>query len=197
VIRRGGMPRLCDRLLPMTRPFVDLFAVVLAALLIAGCASVEPAAPVVGGDSFAGRLSVRVEPTSSTSARALAAAFDLRGTPTAGTLGLSTPIGSMLAQARWQPGSVVLVTPQGSRRFADLDALTREVLGESVPIEAWFDWLHGRPWPGAASTPQAAGTGFRQLGWTVDLSRFAAGAVSATRLEPQPPVGVRIQLDGS
>jgi hypothetical protein len=78
----------------------------------------------------------------------------------------------MLAQARWQPGSVVLVTPQGSRRFADLDALTREVLGESVPIEAWFDWLHGRPWPGAASTPQTAGTGFRQLGWTVDLSRF-------------------------
>jgi outer membrane lipoprotein LolB len=181
----------------MTRPFVDLFASLLAAFLIAGCATVEPAAPVLGGDSFAGRLSVRVEPTASTSARSLAAAFDLRGTPTAGTLGLSTPIGSMLAQARWQPGSVVLVTPQGSRRFADLDALTREVLGESVPIEAWFDWLHGRPWPGAASTPQAAGTGFRQLGWTVDLSRFAAGAVSATRLEPQPPVGVRIQLDGS
>ena len=181
----------------MTRLSASLFASLVAVVLIAGCASVEPAPPVVGGDSFAGRLSVRVEPTASTSARSLTASFDLRGTPSAGTLGLSTPIGSLLAQARWQPGSVVLVTPQGSRRFADLDSLTREVLGESVPIEAWFDWLHGRPWPGAASTPQPAGSGFRQLGWTVDLSRFAAGAVSATRLEPQPPVGVRIQLDGS
>jgi len=169
----------------------------LAPLLIAGCTTLEPAAPVAGGDAFAGRLSVRVEPTGSTPARSLAAAFDLRGNPSAGTLGLSTPLGSMLAEARWQPGSVVLVTPQGTRRFADLDALTREVLGESVPIEAWFDWLHGRPWPGAGSWPQAAGAGFEQLGWTVDLSRFAAGAVSASRREPQPPVGVRIQLDGS
>ena len=181
----------------MTRSLASLSAGVLAAFLIAGCASVEPAAPVVGGDSFAGRLSVRIEPTASASARSLTATFDLRGSPTAGTLGLSTPLGSMLAQARWQPGSVVLVTPQGSRTFADLGALTQEVLGESVPIEAWFDWLHGRPWPGAASTPQAAGAGFQQLGWTVDLSRFSTGAVSATRLEPQPPVGVRIQLDGS
>ena len=114
---------------------------------------------MVGGDSFAGRLSVRVEPTGSAPARSLAAAFDLRGSAAAGSLGLSTPLGSMLAQARWQPGSVVLVTPQGSRRFADLDALTREVLGESVPIEAWFDWLHGRPWPGARE--HAAGRGDR------------------------------------
>ena len=174
-----------------------LLAGFLAPLLIVGCTSLEPALPIAGGDAFAGRLSVRVEPTGSTPARSLAAAFDLRGNPSAGTLGLSTPLGSMLAEARWQPGSVVLVTPQGTRRFADLDALTREVLGESVPIEAWFDWLHGRPWPGARSSPQAAGAGFEQLGWTVDLSRFAAGAVSANRREPQPPVGVRIQLDGS
>ena len=104
----------------------------------------------------------------------------------------------MLAQARWQPGSVVLVTPQGSRRFADLDALTREVLGESVPIEAWFDWLHGRPWPGAASTPQAAGTGFRAArldGRPVALRRRRG--LGHAGCEPQPPVGVRIQLDGS
>jgi len=173
------------------------FAALLAPLLVAGCASLEPAAPIAGGDAFAGRLSVRVESAGSAPARSLAAAFDLRGSPSAGTLGLSTPLGSMLAEARWQPGSVVLVTPQGTRRFADLDALTREVLGESVPIEAWFDWLHGRPWPGAASTPQLAGAGFDQLGWTVDLSRFAAGAVAAQRREPPPPVGVRIQLDGS
>ena len=114
----------------------------------------------------------------------------------------------MLAQARWSPTEVVLVTPQGTRRFADLDALTREVLGESVPIEAWFDWLHGRPWPGAASTPSTSAdasmpravahrASFMQLGWTVDLSRFGDGAVSATRATPAPTVTVRIRLDRS
>ena len=177
----------------MTRLLVPL----LAAFAIAGCASVEPAAPVTGGEAFAGRLSVRVEPNGAAPARSLAAAFDLRGSASAGTLGLSTPLGSMLAEARWRPGSVVLVTPQGTRRFADLDDLTREVLGESVPVEAWFDWLHGRPWPGAASTSQAAGGSFSQLGWSVDLSRLAAGAVVASRQQPLPAVAVRIQLDGS
>ena len=106
----------------------------------------------------------------------------------------------MLAEARWSPGEVVLVTPQGTRRFADLDALTREVLGESVPIEAWFDWLRGRPWPGAPSAPldSRRAAGFRQLGWRVDLSRFAAGAVAAhARSRRRRSVTVRIRLDGS
>ena len=169
----------------------------LAALLLAACASVEPVAPAAGGDAFSGRLSLRVEPLGTAPARAFSAAFDLRGDPAAGALGLSTPLGSMLAQARWKAGAVILVTPQGTRQFADLDGLTRDVLGESVPIEAWFDWLRGRPWPGAPSTPRPAGAGFDQLGWTVDLARFVEGAVSATRREPQPAVAVRIQLDGS
>ena len=170
----------------------------LVALLIAGCASVEPAVPVTGGDAFAGRLSVRVEPAGSAPARSLAAAFDLRGSPAAGTLGLSTPLGSMLAEARWRPGAVVLVTPQGTRRFADLDALTREVLGESIPIEAWFDWLRGRPWTGApsASSPDVP-QGFEQLGWRVDLGRFDEGSVLATRTSPPPTVVARIRLDRS
>jgi hypothetical protein len=80
------------------------------------------------------------------------------------------------------------VTPQGTRRFADLDALTREVLGESVPLEAWFDWLHGRPWPGAASTPEPGGAGFGQLGWAVDLSRFAPARSPRAGREPLPAV---------
>ena len=168
-------------------------AAVLAALWLAGCASLTPLAPAGDGDSFSGRLAVRVEAQVGVPARALSAAFDLRGGARAGALGLSTPLGSMLAQARWQPGEVVLATPQGTRRFDDLDGLTREVLGESVPIEAWFDWLHGRPWPGAPSSP--TGAGFAQLGWTVDLGRFGESAVSSRRTEPPPLVTVRIQLD--
>ena len=117
--------------------------------------------------------------------------------------GLSTPLGSMLAQARWAPGDVTLTTPQGGRGYPDLDSLTHDVLGESVPVEAWFDWLHGRPWSAAPSQPapppgtETATSRFTQLGWQVDVTRLETGAVVATRRSPLPVVTVRIQLDRS
>jgi outer membrane lipoprotein LolB len=168
-------------------------------LAAAGCATVAPLQPASVGESISGRMALRIDANGTEPAHAFSAAFDLRGNASAGVLGLSTPLGSQLAQARWAPGEVVLTTLQGTRRFADLDALTRDALGESVPIEAWFDWLRGRPWADAPSTPRppAAGDGFEQLGWSVDLARFADGAVSATRTLPLPVVTVRIQLDRS
>ena len=167
------------------------------ALLLAACTTLSPAPPG-GTDALSGRLALRVEAAGNEAARAFSAAFDLRGNAEAGTLGLSTPLGSTLAEARWSPAEVVLATPQGTRRFATLDALTQEALGESVPVEAWFDWLRGRPWPGAPSA-RSTGTddGFDQLGWHVDLGRFTEGTVAATRASPPPVVTVRIRLDRS
>jgi outer membrane lipoprotein LolB len=126
----------------------------------------------------------------------MSAAFELEGDAGAGRFGLVTPLGNMVAQARWQPGQVVLATPQGETRYADLDALTREMLGESLPVAALFDWLRGRPWPGAASvaTKPPTETGFEQLGWSVSLARFDEAWVSARR-EQAPVVTVRAKLD--
>jgi outer membrane lipoprotein LolB len=176
---------------------------VAATLLLAtGCATVPALAP--RGDSLSGRLTLRVEDFGMQPPRTLSAAFDLRGDARAGTFGLSTPLGTMLALARWSPNEVVLTTPQGERSFASLAELTREAVGQSVPIEAWFDWLRGRPWPGAPSSATAptAGArtspgpvGFSQLGWSVDLSHFHEGNVIATRSEPAPTVSARIHLD--
>jgi outer membrane lipoprotein LolB len=176
---------------------------VAATLLLAtGCATVPVLAP--SGDSLSGRLTLRVEDFGMQPPRTLSAAFDLRGDARAGTFGLSTPLGTMLALARWSPNEVVLTTPQGERSFASLAELTREAVGQSVPIEAWFDWLRGRPWPGApstateptASTRTSTGRlGFSQLGWSVDLSHFHEGNVIATRSEPPPSVSARIHLD--
>jgi outer membrane lipoprotein LolB len=174
------------------------FGLALATLALAACTTLPPAAPV-GGDTLSGRLALRVEASRDASSKAFSAAFDLRGGPSAGTLALSTPLGSTLAEARWSPAEVVLATPQGTRRFANLDELTRDALGESVPIEAWFDWLRGRPWPGAPSEPAPEpGQGFAQLGWRVDLGSFTAdGMLNATRTAPPPMVTVRIRLDRS
>jgi len=61
-----------------------------------------------------------------------------------------------------------------------------------------FDWLHGRPWSGAASVPTTppAERGFAQLGWVVSLARFDEGWIAARR-EQAPVVTVRAKLDGN
>ncbi len=164
-----------------------------AALLAAGCANV-PKVDATDVQALSGRLSVRVEATPDSAARSLSAAFELRGDRQRGQLDLATPLGSVLAQARWAPGSVVLATPGNERSFADLDALTREALGEAVPVEALFDWLRGRPWAGAPSVPNPSAPGFSQLGWSVDLARFDEAWVVAQRSAP-PAVLVRARLD--
>jgi outer membrane lipoprotein LolB len=147
------------------------------------------------GETLVGRLSVNVEASDGAPARSLAAAFELQGNPRDGRLDLSTPLGSVLARARWSPSQVVLMTPKGETEFADLDALTREALGESLPLAALFDWLRGRPWPGAPSLAlSGSAAGFDQLGWTVNLARFDEAVVTARRASP-PPVTVRIKLD--
>ena len=164
--------------------------------MLAACAAVPRAVVPDAGETLSGRLAVRVDAYEGAAARSENAAFELQGTPQAGRLNLSTPLGSVLAQARWAPGSVVLNTPQGQRSFSDLDALTQEVLGESVPLAALFDWLRGRPWSGAASIASVAPSeaGFAQLGWTVSLARFDDGLVVATRARA-PVVTVRAKLD--
>ena len=172
----------------------SLVSALLTALALAGCA-VAPQTPQ-GGESLSGRLAIKVDGEGGAAPRSVSAGFELQGDPQRGRLNLSTPLGSVLAQARWAPGSVALVTPQGERQFADLDALTGEVLGESLPVAALFDWLRGRPWPGAASTVSIppAEPGFAQLGWVVSLARFDQAWIVATRQSP-PAVTVRARVD--
>ena len=62
-------------------------------------------------------------------------------------------------------------------------------------MAALFDWLRGRPWPDAASQLRGDGVpGFEQLGWQIDLARWAEGRVEARRVAP-PVVTVRVRLD--
>lgn len=178
------------------RPPAARAAAFAAAALLAACAAVTPLQRGAGIETLSGRLAVNVAATPQSAARALSAAFELQGDEHAGRLNLSTPLGSMLAQARWSPGEVVLKTPQGEHRFGDLDALSREMLGEELPLAALIDWLHGRPWAGAASVARTQPPGFEQLGWVVDLARYdEAAAVAATRIRPPPAVTLRARLD--
>ncbi len=156
--------------------------------VLMGCATVAPT-PMLSG-----RLAVQVQATAQRPTQAFSAGFELRGDSAQGELRLLSPLGTTLASARWGPGQASLTTPAGTAQFADLDTLSREALGESLPLAALNDWLRGRPWPAAAFEPSAAAPGFAQLGWRLDLSGFSAGALLAQRDEA-PAVTVRVRLD--
>jgi len=168
----------------------------LLGLLLAGCASVArvPANPDLSGSSrhFSGKLSVQIAATAEQARQGGSANFELQGQAKQGQLELSTPLGSLQARASWTEHGAVLTLPKDEQHFDDLDHLSQAMLGEAIPVAALFDWLQGRPWPQAAA--QTLDAGFEQLGWQVDLSRFADGLIVAKRLA-DPVVTLRIRLE--
>ncbi len=162
-----------------------------AGLAIATLAACATPGPVAERPQFSGRLSLQIlaQPP-----RAESAHFELSGSPERGRLALSTPLGTRLGEARWMPGEALLVAAGGREtRYDDMDALTRALLGEALPVAALFDWLAGRPWPGAPARPLAP-AGFAQLGWRIDLAEADAGRMIARR-DAAPPATLRVQLD--
>jgi len=117
------------------------------ALAVAGCAQLPQVTPAGHEARLSGRISVTVAGDQHNRGTGGAASFELFGSPEAGRLELTSPLGSLMARADWRPGLVTLQTPGDERRFEDLDALTRELLGEAVPVAALFDWLKARPGP--------------------------------------------------
>ena len=168
------------------------FLVVAVVLASAGCASTPPSPDASPWTS--GRLSLRVGPSADRPLQDLSAAFELRGGGDSGELRLLSPLGTLLVAARWAPGSAFIRTPEGERGFDSLDDLSRQALGESLPLAALPDWLAGRPWP---TRPHSAFPGgFEQLGWSVQTERLAQGWIAAQRSAP-PAVQLRVKLDRS
>lgn len=184
-------------------------ALALASLILTGlqgCATRPAAAPAsltVEATERTGRLLIKVDARPGQAAQTLSASFELSGAVEQGRLRINTPLGTRLAEAHWQSGSVRLVTADGEQAFDDLPSLTRAALGEEIPLAALFDWLNGRPWAGAPTEPTAAASDnrqhFAQLGWTVDASRLSAdGLLEARRpttTADLPAVLLRVRLD--
>lgn len=156
----------------------------------AGCASIPP--PTAIGPHWQGRLAVRVAEQGTRPAESFSTAFELNGSGEAGELILTTPIGTRAALARWSAQGAELHDGQGVRRYASLEALSSELLKQDIPLAALPDWLAGKPWPGAPAL--ATQDGFTQLGWAVDTSRRAEGALRAAREAP-PAIALTVRLE--
>ena len=164
---------------------------VLAAAVLGGCAT--PAAVPRMTPEMSGRLALRVAGDAS---RSMSVAFELSGDAQRGQLGLTSPLGTLLAMALWEPGRARLQTPDHTSEHDSLDALAEAALGERIPLAALLDWLRGRPWAGAPHQPlPAPQQGFLQLGWQVDLARRAEGWVQAQRDQPPPQLTVRARIE--
>lgn len=159
-------------------------------LACAACATQPPIASTV----LSGRLALQVAAYQARPAQSMSASFELAGSARQGELRLSTTLGTTIAAARWSATEAVLVVSEGEKRFADLDALSEAVFGEALPLRAWPDWLHGRPWPEAVSRPRTDGPGFEQLGWSVDTAGAEDGRIVASRAGP-PAVQLRAVMD--
>ena len=168
-----------------------LALVCLVSFFVAGCGTVP--APVAG-DTLAGRLLLQISPAVGAPAQQWSAGFELRGTAQAGELALTSPLGTTMAQARWRPGQAELQQGGERQAFADLGELSRQLLGERVPLEALFDWLRGRPW--SAASHERTTLGFVQQGWAVDLSGLAEGRLTARRDQP-PAIVLRARLEAA
>lgn len=182
----------------MRRRVCLLGAVLLASL--AGCVTAPPPLPNAPVP-LQGRLALRVAEQGDQPAQVLSASFELTQLPDRGELRLMSPLGTIMAVARWQPDEVSLDTGSGPQRYPSLDALARQALGEDIPLAALPDWLAGRPWAGAPAhsvgdeADPSKAQHFTQLEWTVDARRLRSeGQIEARRARP-PGVWLRVRLD--
>jgi len=112
------------------------------------------------------------------------AGFELKGSPMAGLLVLTGPLGNIAATLQWNAeGATLHRAGEAGQTFASLDALAQQATGTAFPIAALFDWLAGRD-------TQAAG-------WLADLSLLDQGRLSASRSDPEPSAQLQIVLESS
>ncbi len=170
-------------------------AVLLAAVVMAGCATpppvVAPAGSVESGVLWrTGRFAVNVEELGGKQ-HAVQGGFTWRDAAREGlTLDLNSPLGAALARVEVAPdGSAVLIEANGTRTPADsADDLVARVLGSPIPVAGLRHWLRGQL-PGAheaqilQTDTQGRPTTFVQGGWRVQITEF--DAIGPVRLQLQ------------
>lgn len=170
----------------MKRLFTRLVSLLFATFLVAGCTLQTRAnnQNTYEQPSWHGRLAMQVDadPDSPVSKRqSFSAGFELMGAPDTGELRLFTPLGNTVAAIRWTYQSAVLEVRGDIRNYSNLEELTQDVLGASVPVPALFSWVQGQE----MAAP----------GWQLDLSEFAQGKVIVERVSPLPLAHLRLILE--
>jgi outer membrane lipoprotein LolB len=172
----------------VARSCAALAAAALVSMLLAGCAStgapvsacVPSAAP--GGDvELHGRLSVRY--TQNGEPKSMSGNYNWRQTGACTDVALSTPIGSTIATISVTPNEAVL--SEGNkppRRAPDIDTLSAQILGWSLPVAGLRDWMQGYATAAdgtrVAASPENS-TVTTNDGWRLSFVSWQEGATPA------------------
>ncbi|HEX5806876.1 MAG TPA: lipoprotein insertase outer membrane protein LolB [Macromonas sp.] len=150
-------------------------------LALVGCAAPAPRpdaqALATATWHWSGRIALQIE---SDPPQNLSGGFELNGRAEAGELRLLSPFGQTLAIAHWSAEGARLQRGSDTRDYADTDSLTRELTGTPLPLATLFDWLQGQD--------------TALDGWSVDLSQYPQGKLSARRTQPLPVTHLRLVI---
>jgi outer membrane lipoprotein LolB len=182
-------------------------SVAVAAVAISGCAALAPLPPAVAPARTALAASERFELAARFTLRADAqnhsGRLDWQHSPTSDQWLLSSPFGQGIAQIVSDGSGARLIGSDGRvERDADLDTLTRRVLGYPLPLAGLADWVRGVA-GGVSSSVAAADTvdpfgrplALVRDGWRIDYA-YDGDAADAppSRLFISRPDGPELRL---
>lgn len=147
--------------------------------------------------SLQGQLSIKLHAWQTLPAKGLSLGFFFSGHTDQGLLDLMTPLGTLMAQVGWQADEAWVVTSQGRQTYQDLDELSRQTLGEALPLRSLVHWMQGVPDPSQVSTTTNEDGVFEQAGWRIDTRELGAQRLQASRLgtEQQRAIHIKVYLD--
>lgn len=165
-------------------PFRSLLAVAALAVAISGCAGLAPesatAPPARSALAASERFELGARFTLRSDAQSHSGRLDWRHSPTRDEWLLSSPFGQGIAQIVSDGEGARLIASDGrSERDADLDTLTRRVLGYPLPLAGLADWIRGKVGGlGAGDSVDALGRPLVLVrdGWRIDYAYAADDA---------------------
>ncbi len=157
-------------------------ALLLIITLIPGCARLQPVtpAPSLAGSDFLlqGKLGILAPDGTRGTATTVSLNFRWLQRLDAFDIQFWGPLGQGRSHLSGNAHNVSLTTPDGhTHRDKNVEALMQRWLGWSLPIEVLKYWVQGRPAPFTEATDVARNennevTGFRQLDWSLEFSRY-------------------------
>ena len=134
-----------------------------------------------------GQLSLKLLAWQDLPAKGLSLGFFFSGHTDQGLLDLMTPLGTLMAQVGWHADEAWVVNQEGRQAYPTLDELSRQTLGEALPLRSLVHWMQGQPDP-----TQPSRTGKPQLsprfvewmmglpaGWVTDVPISRANQLRA------------------
>ena len=178
--------------LPVTDRNILFSLILILALIASACATAPPLGEDLAADfRLRGKIGVR---DASTTGGAFSASFDWIQAGDAFAIELWGAFGQGRTRLTGDDGTLTVTDARGVTWAGETpEALMREHLGWSAPVSVLQYWIHGQLAPGYRANgldrdPDGRLVRFRQLGWTVELTKWreshtgpVPGRVRATR----------------